>query len=80
MRWWLTRSGELRPHWPAPGLEHEALAMGWLGAADPIGVIEHPPIPVDLGVLEMLNSRFPNRRWFAGDWHAADTGDLAEAA
>jgi hypothetical protein len=72
MRWWITRSGEVRPGWPAPGLEQSTLAMGWIARNTLIGVIEHPGSPIDNGLLEILEQRFPNRRWFAGDWHRQD--------
>ncbi|USN99269.1 MAG: hypothetical protein H6810_00915 [Phycisphaeraceae bacterium] len=68
LRWWITRSGEIRPGWPAPGLEHTTLGMGWIAYNEAVGVIEHPLPPVDIGLLDMLDERFPNRRWFAGAW------------
>jgi len=71
LRWWVTRNGELRPGWPAPGLEHDAIAIGWVAQRQAVGVIEHPTPPVDIGVLEMLEERFPGRRWFAGEWDAS---------
>ena len=68
LRWWITRSGELRRGWPLPGVEHAALAIGWIARDAPVGVLEHPAPPIDSGLLEMLDERFPNRRWFAGEW------------
>ncbi len=54
------------------------MAMGWLAGDTANGVIEHPEPPVDVGVLDMLEHRFPGRRWFAGEWDRAD--DHARAA
>ncbi len=79
LRWWITRSGEIRTGWPAPGLEPTALAMGWIAYNQAVGVIEHPLPPIDRGLLEMLNDRFPNRRWFAGEW-VSDEEQLRRAA
>ena len=66
LRWHITGSGDLRVGWPAPGLEVYTLAMGWLTEDAQTGIIESPASPIDVGVLEILDERFPNRRWFAG--------------
>lgn len=79
LRWWITRSGEIRTGWPAPGLEPAALAMGWIASNQAVGVIEHPLPPVDTGILDILDERFPNRRWFAGEW-VAETDAFRRAA
>lgn len=72
MRWWITRSGDLRTGWPAPGLETDAMAMGWIALDASSGVIEHPEPPVDVGILDLLEQRFPGRRWYAGDWDRSE--------
>lgn len=66
LRWNITTSGDLHVGWPAPGLEHTVLSMGWLTEDAQVGIIEVPASPVDVGILEILDERFPNRRWFAG--------------
>lgn len=71
LRWQITRSGDLLVGWPPVGLEDTMLALGWLTDDTQIGVIEHPSeAPIDSGILEILDERFPGRRWFAGDWDA----------
>lgn len=79
LRWWITRSGELRTGWPAPGLEPTALAMGWIAERTPLGVIEVPSPPIDMGLLEILDDRFPNRRWYAGDWEVSEQAERRAA-
>lgn len=79
LRWHITRSGDLLVGWPAPGLELTALSMGWLTDDAQIGIIEMPDSPVDVGILEILNERFPNRRWFAGS-RQTDTINTRQAA
>jgi hypothetical protein len=79
VRWWITRSGEFRVGWPSPGLEPDTLAMGWVARHQAIGVLEHPEPPLDLGILDLLEERFPDRRWFAGDW-AFTEASLRQAA
>jgi hypothetical protein len=68
LRWHITRSGDLRIGWPAPGLETTVLSMGWMTDDARIGIIEIPDSPVDVGILEILEARFPGRRWFAGSF------------
>ena len=71
LRWHITRSGDLRVGWPAAGREDTVLSMGWLTGDAQVGVIETPESPVDVGILEILDERFPDRRWFAGALQAA---------
>ena len=59
--------------WPAPGLEGTVLSMGWMTDDARVGIIEFPASPVDLGILEILEERFPGRRWFAGSFDSAPT-------
>lgn len=68
LRWWITRNGDLLTGWPAPGLEADAMAMGWIAQDSATGVIELPEPPIDVGILDILEQRFSDRRWFAGDW------------
>lgn len=78
LRWWITRSGALRTGWPAPGLEADALAMGWVAERSAVGVIEWPAPPIDPGLLDALHARYPGRRWFAGDWAAGEWAGQAD--
>lgn len=73
LRWQITRSGDLRVGWPPAGLEDSALALGWMTEDAQVGVIEQPAgASIDIGILEILEERFPNRRWYTGTWDTED--------
>lgn len=72
VRWWVDESLNVREGWPDPAAQGDELALGWVVAGRPIGVIESPA-EVGPDVLDALDERFPDHRWFAGDWdHTAD--------
>jgi hypothetical protein len=80
LRWHITRSGELLVGWPAPGLETTVLSMGWMTDDARVGIVEFPASPIDIGVLEILEERFPGRRWFAGSCEAEPGTPTRQAA
>ena len=77
-RWWIDDSAQLHDSWPEPGFESSGLAVGWVAADRPIGVIEFPSDGLAAELIEMLDARFPGRRWFAGTWE--DRGAVRQAA
>ena len=65
-RWWISNDGLVGSGWPEPGSEASCLAVGWISTEAAVGVIEFSSAPVDDQVLNMLEVRFPGRRWFIG--------------
>lgn len=80
LRWHITGSGGLRVGWPTPGLEISCLAIGWLTDDAQVGIIETPASPIDVGLLEILDERFPDRRWFAGNADGQAAPETRKAA
>jgi len=73
VRWHVDADHTLRLAWPQPGDEAACVALGWVAADRPIGVITAPDTGLPDHLLDLLDHRFPGRRWFAGEWTAADT-------
>ncbi len=78
LRWHADATGEIRIGWPAAGAERDAVAMGWLHATRPIGVMEACLPRRRRAIAAALERRFPGRRWFAGTWDVEGTSPAAE--
>ncbi|MEM7754409.1 MAG: hypothetical protein AAF297_02110 [Planctomycetota bacterium] len=70
LRWHIDARNTLRVGWPDPVGAHEAVALGWVAEDRAIGVIEAPRSGLSDDQLDILDARFPGRRWFAGEWDA----------
>lgn len=72
VRWWVGPEREIHLGWPAPGAECDCTAIGWVAADGAYGVIEVPRDLLPNAVLDVIDGRFPGRRWFQGTWDSGD--------
>ncbi|MEM7623461.1 MAG: hypothetical protein AAF235_09695 [Planctomycetota bacterium] len=85
-RWHVDHAGVLRLFWPIAGNEASCTALGWVAADEATGFIEACASGVSAKLLDLLEQRFPGRRWYEGAWDdglAVDTdaaGDQRAAA
>lgn len=73
MRWWIGEDNTLNMGWPEPGKEADCAAIGWVAADQAFGVIDAPSSILGSSVLDVLEAKFPHRRWYQGAWDEATT-------